>query len=1121
MLIAVLIAVLVAVLAPSQALPADSQSLPEPLSRKIEFEADVLPILKAHCLDCHGHDDPEADLILTSKRSLLRGGESGEPAILPQKSADSFLIKVVSGAEPKLKMPPDGPRLSAVEIATLRAWIDQGLVMPFEAEPAVDDERSSHWSFQPVSKAAPPELNSDFVTNGIDAFILQTLNDHDLKPSPRADRRTLIRRLFLVMLGLPPTLEQVDNFVNDQRPDAWQRLVDDVLDSPHYGERWARHWLDLIRFGETHGFETNRERPNAWPYRDWVIAALNNDKPYDAFIREQIAGDALGEPIATSFLVAGPHDIVKSPDINLTLMQRQDELSDMINTTSTAFLGLTLGCARCHNHKFDPITQSDFYSVQAIFAGVNHADRALPVTDDRKLQLAAVDLKLEDLRSKLADFIPSAGSGFTLLDDETLAASGTPGLELLVEPHGHGTNPAGRERGFASDPGSHAHMTNISGGRYTWWQNSPGVNVAAYRPLARGTFRVWLSWGAGYDSHTQDAVYILDRDGDLNTTTDQQELAVVDQQRFAVNDGSAVDSSVPPAKNALWSGLLNVGIHTLEPSNVIVLRGGKTGSAITADVLVLEGVPTDVTERGSPLRPGFRPAVTVTHNVDQFSPTEARFIRFTILATNSSQPCIDELEVFSGAKNVALASHGSQATSSSSLPGYPIHKLEHVNDGRFGNTRSWISNESGAGWVQIEFPNIERIDRVEWARDRDGRFADRVATRYRIETSVEPGQWQLVASSDDRLPFGNAESTAPLYRFDTSTPERAEQGQRWLAELEAAQRERDRLSTTPTVYAGTFSQPGPTHRLYRGEPLQKREEVAPGAITFIKPLTLQNDTPEQQRRLAFANWVATPENPLTSRVIVNRLWQFQFGSGLVTTPSDFGANGTKPSHPELLDWLATELVTHGWSLKHIQRLILLSNTWQQDSRPNVESMKVDAGARLIWRFPPRRLEAESMRDSILSVSGKLNLKSGGPGFSGFEVEMENVRHFHPKNTFTDDDFRRMIYMTKVRQEQDSVFGAFDCPDASQVMPTRSRSTTPLQAFNLLNSAFVLEQSGFLAARLATAGDETAAVKLAFNLCFSRLPDADELALSLDFIRNTSMKDFTRAMLNSSEFLFIP
>ena len=260
---------------------------------------------------------------------------------------------------------------------------------------------------------------------------------------------------------------------------------------------------------------------------------------------------------------------------------------------------------------------------------------------------------------------------------------------------------------------------------------------------------------------------------------------------------------------------------------------------------------------------------------------------------------------------------------------------------------------------------------------------------------------------------------------------------------------------------------------------------------------------------------------MTARVIVNRLWQFQFGTGLVTTPSDFGANGTLPSHPELLDWLATELVRSNWSLKHIQRLILLSSTWQQDSRPDAESLKVDADARLLWRFPPRRLEAESIRDSILSVSGKLNLQASGPGFSGFEVEMENVRHFHPKTTFTNDDFRRMIYMTKVRQEQDSVFGAFDCPDASQVMPSRSRSTTPLQAFNLLNSAFVLEQSRFFAARLAKVGDDARAIHEAFSLCFGRAPDDEELALSLEFLREESVEQFTRAMLNSSEFLFIP
>lgn len=908
---------------------APARKLPAAVSKAVDFTSDVLPILKSRCAECHAKDDPEADFHVLSRRSLLRGGESGEPAIVPSRSADSFLIKVVAGLDPHVKMPPDGPRLTSQQISILRGWIDQGLKMP-GSDTADDVSKSDHWSFQPVGNPQPPQIDDRFAASAIDAFVLEKLKEQKLAPSPQADRRTLIRRLFLVVLGLPPTPEQVDAFVQDDSLDAWKNLVDQTLESPQYGERWARHWLDLIRFGETHGFETNRERPNAWHYRDWVIDALNADKPYDDFVRQQVAGDAFGEPIGTGFLVAGPHDLVKSRDINLTLMQRQDELSDMINATTTAFLGMTIGCARCHNHKFDPITQRDFYAVQAVFAGVEHAAQKLPASEARQKELATVQQRIQKLRQHLIEFIP----------------------------------------------------------------------------------------------------------------------------------------------------------------------------------------PSD---------PGLRDAVTAKHNVDAFAPVEAKFVRFTILKTNASQPCIDELEIFSGDTNVALASAGAVATCSSSLPGYPIHQLKHVNDGVYGNKRSWISNEAGRGWVQIEFPKTQTIDRVEWARDRESKYGDRVAIEYRIEAAIRPDEWKVVASSEDRLPFGKAKQDLPDYKFDDATKERAAQGRQWLAGLKAALKEAERLAVVPTVYAGTFRQPGPTHRLYRGDHNAPREIVGPNAIEMLGSLELDGNAPEQQRRVAFAEWIADSSNPLTARVIVNRLWQFHFGTGIVDTPSDFGANGTKPTHPKLLDWLARDMMTNGWSLKHVHRQILMSNTWQQDSRPVAASLKVDGASRLLWRFPPRRIEAEVIRDTMLSVSGRLNFEMGGPGFSGFEVEMENVRHFHPKTKFGPEDFRRMIYMTKVRQEQESVFGSFDCPDASQVTPKRSRSTTPLQALNLLNSSFVIEQAGFFAERLTKEAPRSAddQVRLAFELCFGREPTGDEVTDSAAFIEESGLPEFCRAMLNANELVFVP
>ncbi len=730
------------------------------------------------------------------------------------------------------------------------------------------------------------------------------------------------------MHGLPPTPEAVAAFVTDPDPEAFSKLVEKVLASERYGERWASHWLDLVRFGETTGFETNRERPNAWHYRDWVIDALNSDKPYHQFVREQLAGDALDAGIGTGFLVAGPNDIVKGQDPKLGKMQRMNELDDMINTTGTTFLGLTTGCARCHDHKFDPISQRDYYAMQAVFAGVSHGDRNLPPSAETKREITSAKDKISRLKIGLSEFLP------------------------------------------------------------------------------------------------------------------KQEKA------------------------------------TREPVNI-------------------------------------------RHNMERFEPVEARFVRFTIEQSSSAEPCIDELEIFSGDENVALASTGALASSSGDYI-HPLHKLAHINDGRYGNAGSWIAAGT-SGWVQIEFPELKRIDRIEWARDREGQFSDRLAVRYRIEAAQKPGGWVEVASSKDRRSFKGVKPAPPEYDFDKRPPAEAKRGRAMLAGLKHTEQRLAKLQAQDKVYAGNFSQPGATHLLYRGDPDALREEVDPGAITTFASLGLKRSAPEQKRRLAMADWIVSRDNPLTARVMVNRLWQFHFGTGIVDTPSDFGLNGAKPSHPELLDWLAVEFMESGWSIKHIHRLILNSKTWLQSSRPVAKAMQVDAAGRLLWRHPTRRMAAEAIRDNMLAVSGVLDLKSGGPGFDGFEVQMENVRHFFPKKQYGPIDWRRMIYMTKVRQERESVFGVFDCPDASQAVAKRSRSTTPLQALNLFNSRFVMQQADLLAKRLAKEAGADAAVqaKRAFTLCFNRPPTEAEINSSAEFIQNEGLSQFTRAMLNANEFVFIP
>lgn len=1089
--------------------------LPLPVERQVDFEVDVLPILETKCHDCHGDFAQEGNLRLDRKTLMLRGGDSGEPGAILGNSGKSHLIQLVAGLEKDLRMPPDEEdALTKGQIGVLRAWIDQGMKWPGpNGEISKEKLTTDHWAFQPLAKVNVPEIEDEWIKNPIDQFVLTRLRKEDLVPNSSADRRTLIRRLSLDLLGLPPSPEEVQKFDRDESSDATPELIDRLLASPHFGERWASHWLDLVRFAETHGFETNRERPNAWRYRDYVIRAFNEDMPYDQFIREQIAGDGFGNPVGLGYLVAGPFDQVKSPDINLTLMQRQNELDDIINTTGTAFLGLTIGCARCHNHKFDPVLQSDYYSMQAIFAGVQHGDMTLPLSDENQALAESLKQEITQLENQLAAYAPKAtDSRFLMLDDDPEVVGGQ--VHYLKQIAGKGINLPGTARGQANDAGDARRSANVSGGKYSWWKHIPNEPVIAWNPTAKGKFRVWLSWGCGYDTHCQDARYVIDRDGDPSTREDWEVIAIVNQQQFA--NGEVQLKSEP-----MWSGFFHASISEFDADDQILLVGGSTGTALTADVLLLEEAGSE--SKTTPDKPVFREEVTATGNIENIEPQLARFIRYTIERTNTgTQPCLDELAVYSQGRNVALASEGAKPSASGSLEGYPIHKLAHINDGKHGNGHSWIADTSGKGWIQIELAKPFTIDRIEWARDQEGKYADRLPTEYRIEVSVNGQDWKLVASSSDRLPFHfPGMNLAAQYQFEGLPEPDARMAKSLLNRLQVAKKVFDTATKPNMAYAGKYQQPGPTYRLYRGEPLQKREEVLPNVPEIFSDLMLPGDSPESERRRKLANWIASPENPLTARVIVNRIWQFHFGTGLVDTPSDFGKAGVPPSHPDLLDWLAMELISSGWSLKHVHRLILQSATYQQASRPNAEGLSKDGGTRLLWRYPPHRLEAEPIRDSMLTVSGVLDLRRGGPGFSAFEVEAENVRHYHPKKTFGPEDWRRMVYMTKVRMEKDAVFGLLDCPDSATSVAKRSRSTTPLQALNLFNSEFVLQQADLFSERLLRESDSVPdQIDRAYQLCYGRQPSEQEVSAAQEFIHVNELAAFCRALLNSNEFLFL-
>jgi len=885
----------------------------------VDFVHDVRPILDRHCIECHGEKKQKSGLRLDVKAAAFKGGDGEGPAIVAGNARESPLIRFVTSADPEQRMPPKGDRLPPAQIATLTRWIDEGAVWPDGVDRVKFADPREHWSFKPL--AVPPGRHS------IDTFIAAKLREHGLTRSPPAARATWLRRVTLDLTGLPPTPAEIEG-----KHETDEQVVDRLLASPRYGERWAQHWLDVVRYADTHGFEVNTERPNAWPYRDYVIRAINADTPYDLFIKEQIAGDALGQDAATGFLVTAsvllPGQIGK--DEPSKRLARQDAIDEIVVNISQTFLGLSVGCARCHDHKFDPISAKDYYSMQAFVAGVAYGDRDVhtPAADAKRAEAKRVRAEIADLDRQLARFVPLARTGAT------------------------------------------------------------------------------------------------------------------------------------------------------------------------------------------------RPAVDARMNTDRFAPVKAKRLRFTIRATNSLEPCLDELEVFDTAgANIALAQAGTVPSSSGDIIVADRHELRLINDGHYGNSHSWMSNEKGAGWVALEFPQEYEIERVAWGRDREGQFKDRLATSYVIEIADASGEWRTVADSSDRAAAKAGDTKPTAFSTKGLPPTEAKAAAQLLAAKKSAEQKLAAAEEGTKAFAGTFRTPEKIRLLARGDPEQPKEEVPPAVLGVLGELTLPNESDDPQRRRALADWIADAKNPLTARVMVNRIWQGHFGVGLVETASDFGRSGEKPTHPELLDWLAAEFIRSGWSTKHLHRLIVLSAAYRQSARHNAASAERDAEARLLWRFPSRRLDAETIRDAMLAVSGTLNEKMYGRGFDLFD-KRGGLTGFKPVESFSGDGLRRMIYAHKVRREREAVFGAFDCPDAGQSTARRRESTTPIQALNLFNSRFTLAQAEAFAARVQreAGADAPRQIRRAYQLALGREPDTTEVADALPAVQSHGLAPLCRAIFNSNEFL---
>ncbi len=937
------------------------------------FEQKVRPVLVEHCYECHSTsaESLKGSLLLDSRAGWQTGGDSATAAIVPGAPDESLLIQAVRYQD-GLDMPPDAP-LAPEVIADLETWVRDGAFDP-RTEETVELKRAdkSWWSLQPLR-----EFDAD---QSIDGFIAKQLEHEGLQRNPPADARTLIRRMSYDVIGLPPTPEEVQHFTSDYLANpqgATERLVDRLLASPHYGEQWGRHWLDVIRFGESIGFERNVIIDDLWPFRDYVIGAINEDKPFNQFIVEHLAGDVIGagQPeveVGAAFLVAGPYDDVGNQDVVAQANIRAATLDEIITATSGAFLGLTINCARCHNHKFDPIPAEDYYRLRAAFEGVEHGRRVVATDQQRRQHTDAVrplNIEKKELAARIEDL------------NQAIAARAEEELKSQV-------------------------------------YSRPKI--------------------------------------------DPQLI----EERF-------------PATDARFVKLM---MHA---------STDKPNSAVGARLVEVEVWSSEPTPR-----------------------------------------------------NVALAAGGAQASGarSSVAEDFPAaYGPQFTIDGRTGE--QWFIGQPAE--LLIELPQKTSIDRVAFSNVKGKYIEDKAqgATpcEYELFVSNDGQQWHRVGDSFDRAPWTKAHGVERLRGKNTTDEESSELKQLHskLATLEA---KLHAIPPLPVMFVGQHTQPAESTYLHvGGDPMKPANVVAPSSLEVLSqvvaPYTLEVDAPEAERRLALAKWITANNNPLTARVLANRVWQYHFGAGIVDTPSDFGFLGGRPTHPELLDWLARELIASGWRWKPLHRQILLSETYRQSSENRSEATAIDGDSRLLWRFPPRRLTAEEIRDTQLLVAGKLQgygtqqqiddsnsqTLAGGPGFRLYKFTQNNVCTYFPLDEHGPETYRRAVYHQNARASVVDLLTDFDLPDIAFAAPVRANTTTPLQALTLLNHKFTLDMAESLAQRATALTHSTQPKRIAaamYQLLLQRPPTRTERAAAAELIKQHGAAALGRAMLNLNEVLYV-
>lgn len=947
----------------------ESNAFAEP----VDFARDVQPILVKSCVRCHGPKKRQGGLALDARDAALAGGDDG-PAIVPGKSAESRLYRFVAGLDEETVMPPDGDELPADQVAILKHWIDQGAPWPDASKNLLAAEQTAvPWSFKkPVRPALPEVHDNAWPRNAVDRFVLARLDKEGLAHAPEADPATLLRRVSLDLTGLPPTVEEVDAFLADTSPDAYERAVDRLLKSPHYGERWARFWLDRARYADTNGYEKDRER-SIWPYRDWVINALNTDMPFNQFTIEQIAGDLLPNATLAQKVATGFHrNTMTNEEGGIDVEEfRFASLVDRLNTTGAVWLGLTINCCQCHSHKYDPITQREYYQLMAF---LNNADE--PEID-----------------------VPSPA----LLQKRDAAEAEIRALE-------------------ASRAGK---VADLDAKLEAWEKQQHPVHWTVVRPSKLAS--------------KKHATMTVQADGSVLVSGDKPN-----------NDVYEVE--IPIDANLSAAPITAIRLEVLPDPSLPENGPGRAPLFSVGDFLLTEFL------------------------VDQIRADETRQ-RLTL--NDASEDYADK------GHPAALAIDGVTDTgwSVKGAIGQP-----HASVFSIKNHRSADGSAKAPDRLMVtlhqEYIHQMTIGRFRLSVTSDPQPVKASGLTAEVEAAI------LVPRAERT----DAQQAAIRDHFLSVVPELAD-----LNKTIAAQRKALPKPPTTMVMQERKREHARVTKVHkRGEFLKEADPVEPAVPAALHPLP--SDAP--RNRLTLARWLVADDNPLVGRVIMNQIWQGYFGRGLVTTPEDFGTQGNKPTHPELLDWLAVEFPARGWSLKAMHRLIVTSATYRQSSKASPELVARDPKNEWLARGPRFRVDAEMVRDIALAASGLLSEKVGGP--SVYPPQPEGVTSLAYGGggwpvSQGEDRYRRGLYTYLKRTAPYAAFIVMDAPTSETVCVRRERSNTPLQALTLLNDAVFLEAAQALARRAMAHGDSPESrMTYAFRLCVARGPRPDELQKLLAF-----------------------